>query len=222
MTRLLLAAFFFCCCPTLSAQFTLAADVGQSQGHFNRQPEFSGDPAFPEYQDYLDNINRLALGIEVNFAPATSNFAFGLRLQYTVRGYLQFVEFVPDSPFDSGPYSNSYVDYLDFMPTVSYRINRTFSLSAATYVSIGLAECCNDFVRPRDKLTNKSDYGINLESRLHLGRFYGFTAYQRSLRPFNYVAVKDVPFWAIGRNTTLEKTSGISALRFGVGYLIIR
>jgi hypothetical protein len=238
MLRTLLLFTLICTCGPAHAQnakakkqliegtslhsFTLKLDVGYSYGIFNQEPETSSIPNNSELFDFFGTNNAPVLGLEVEYAPATAALSWGLRLQYAERGYLHLL----DTPSNGqtvveGPYSSVAVRYLDVMPRAAYRFNKNFSIAAAPYVSVGLEECCNPLRPDSERLINKTDYGLNLEGRINLGRFYGFTAYQRSFRTFDYSAISDINS-SIGQTITVNRPSGISAIRLGAGFVIIR
>jgi hypothetical protein len=217
----LLLTILLCGLTHLSAQITLAADLGYSIAGYNHSLELSGPTIASDQGDYLGAYNSPTLAFEVDYAPATSRSSWGLRLQYGVRGYRHLIQFDSGQTVE-GPLNYSRVDYIDMMPRFTHRYSRIFSNSIGPYISIGLKEEGTPFIDERERLATAFDYGINLETRVTLDRVFFYVAYQRSFREYDYSAATDGGRQPHGDAFSIANPSPISAFRLGVGGMIIR
>ncbi|WP_020571266.1 hypothetical protein [Neolewinella persica] len=221
MTKALLLFALLCTCgpAQMLAQFTFSVNTGYSFGTFNQQPELVGDIIFTGEGGYLNALNSASAGLEVNYAPANTNFSGGLQMSYSRRGYEHLIELANGEQEHSLSHP-SHVDYLDISPRLTYRPRRLFSASIGPFLSLGRKFEDNPFVIERERRTNTHDYGIKVAGRLHFGRAYVYAAYQRSFREYDYTGGLD------GQSSVLllsvEQPSPISALQAGLGFTLIR
>lgn len=201
------------------AQLTVSVNTGYSFGSFNQQPELVGSAIHIGQDGYLNPINSTTIGLEINYAPADKAFSGGLQVSYSRRGHKHLIK-VADRELEHGFSFPSHIDYLDITPKLTYRPGRFFSVSTGPYFSIGRKFEDNPFIVERERRTNTHDYGVMVEGRLHFGRAYMYTAYQRSLRDYDYADVPDSQSGGI--LLSIDQSSPISALRLGVGFTIIR
>lgn len=209
------------CLTHLSAQITLAADVGVSIAGYNHSLELSGPTIASDQGDYLGAYNSPTLAFEIDYSPATSRSSWGLRLQYSERGYRHLIQFDNGQTVE-GPLNYSRVDYIDLITRFTHRYSRVFSNSFGPYISLGLQEEGTPVINERERLTTTFDYGINLETRVTLDRVFFYAAYQRSFRKYDYSAATDGGRQPHGSAFNIANPSPISAFRLGVGGMIIR
>ena len=73
-----------------------------------------------------------------------------------------------------------------------------------------------------EQAINGSDYGLNLGGNLHFSRFHLSLNYQYSLRPFDFQTFEDTRQLLGNQPNGLDRETRLNALRFGIGYLILR
>lgn len=234
MLRSLLLLAFLCTCGSAHSQntestkrlfggqnitqglFQLSIEGGYAFGSFNRQPELVGQ-LNSSGRDYLRALNSPTISLDISYAPASSNFSWGLKAGYSRRGYEHRVE-QENGGFFPGLITPSLVDYIDIMPRLMYRPCRLLSVSIGPYASFGQKFEDDPFVLEPNRRSFFTDYGISLEGRIHVGRLYGYAGYQRSLRNYSYSTVTGT----IQPMFRIDKPTPISALRVGVGFTVLR
>lgn len=222
MLRSLLLFTLLCTCgpAQIFAQFTFSVNAGYSFGSLNHQPELIGNVIQTDGSDFLKATNSATAGLEINYVPPTNRLSWGLQINYSRRGYGHFIK--QDGTVLESVYSiPSHADFLDIAPRLSYRLGRLFSASIGPYASMGRKFEDNPFVIESERTTMIYDYGFKVEGRLHFGRAYVYTAYQRSLHNYDFTEILDDQFPS-DLLIQVKRPSPISSLLVGVGYTIFR
>jgi hypothetical protein len=142
-----------------------------------------------------------------------------MQMSYSRRGPEHLIQRA-NGEQESGFLFPSFVDYLDIAPRLTCRPGRLLSASIGPYVALGRKLEDNPFVVESERRTTTYDYGIKVEGRLHFGQAYVYTAYQRSLREYDYTKILDDQSGRL--LLEVQGPSPISALLIGIGYTIIR
>ena len=221
MTKVLLLFTLLCTCgpAQMLAQLTFSVNTGYSFGTFNQQPELVGDIIFTGQDGHLNATNSATVGLEINYASANKVFSSGLQVTYSRRGHEHFFKRA-DGELERGFSFPSHIDYLDIAPRLTYRPAKLFSASIGPYFSLGRKFEDNPLIVESERRTNTHDYGIKVEGRLHFGLAYVYSAYQRSLREYDYADV--ISSQSSGILLSIEQPFFISTLQVGVGFTIIR
>jgi hypothetical protein len=221
MLRSLLLITLFCTCgpAQVRAQFTYSVSTGYIFGTFNQQPELIGAMDIIGQDGHFKAINSVTVGLEINYAPANKAFSGGLQVSYSRRGHEHLVKRA-DGELEHGFSFPSHIDYLDIAPRLTYRPGRLFSASIGPYFSLGRKFVDNPFLIEFKRRTNSHDYGVIVGGRLHFGRLFVYTAYQRSMRDYDFTSIPSSQ--PSGTLLSTEQPFSISTLQVGIGYTILR
>jgi len=195
---------------------------------------FTSPPPTPTIDfDLFQNVTREELraaanefvGLNLEYTPAGKFWSLGLRLQYLGRGYQHiYIENVSRDNGRATLYRDNFTSinhYLDFMPQVGLRLNRSWSFTVGPFFSVRTgASNDNPFV-PEDERGRRLqpfDSGAHANVRFHANRFYALLQYQHSLRDMSFF---DFPFFNQDA-ITIDEPRPVSAFNVGVGYLIMR
>jgi len=150
--------------------------------------------------------------------PADKKIGYGLRLQYLNRGYQHIYIERPENAILLRDELTSEVSYLDLLPSLTYVHGRQLSFGGGPYYSVALSEKSTpDNLSPGQRL-QRQDYGVHLNGRFSVGRFYLWTQYQYSLKPFDLSAFATT-YPAV---RPIQDPSPVSMFVLGLGFQVIR
>lgn len=220
MRSLILTLTFLCTCglAPLNAQFTLALEGGVGYGIYNHEPALPDPTTDPASEEQLRAVGGDALALNLGYAPADQKLVYGLRLQYLSRGYQHIYIERPENAIIFRDELTSEIRFLDILPALTYNVGRQLSFGGGPYYSVALNEKNTPDNLGPDQRLHRQDYGLHLNGRFSIGRFYLWTQYQHSLQTYDlstfaaaYPAVRPI-----------QDPSPVSVFMFGLGFQIIR
>jgi hypothetical protein len=202
----------------MNAQFTVAFEGGTGHGIYNYEPTLPDPTTDPITEEKLRAVGGNAFALHLGFAPADAKTSYGIRIQYLSRGYQHVYTDHSQSFVQLQNELASEVQFLDILPSLAYNIGRQLSFGGGPYYSIALSEknTFSDF-NPNQRL-HRLDYGVHLNGRFSIGRFYLWTQYQHSMQRFDLSA-----FSATFPDVRpIQNPSPVSIFVVGVGFQLIR